>query len=52
MCKEAINATFETTLHQGLETERQLFRATFATKDTKEGMCAFMKKKPPQYVDE
>ena len=45
MCKEAINATYEMSLDQGLNYERRLFHSTFATKDQKEGMKAFVEKR-------
>ncbi len=31
MCKEAVNASYETTLAQGILFERRLFHSTFAT---------------------
>lgn len=39
LAKEAINASFETNLTEGLRLERKLFESTFATKDQKEGMA-------------
>ena len=33
MAKEAVNASFETPLSHGLQFERRLFHATFATSD-------------------
>lgn len=41
--KESVNVAFETTLSEGLKTERKLFHALFATKDQKEGNvgCGF-----------
>ncbi len=32
ICKEATNAAYETSLTEGLRTEKRLFHATFATK--------------------
>ena len=49
MTKEAVNAAYETTLHQGLAFERRLFHAMFATDDQKEGMSAFVEKRPAQF---
>ena len=49
MVKEAINAAYETTLAEGIHFERRLFHACFATNDQKEGMAAFMEKRPPNY---
>lgn len=31
LCKESVNTAFETTLHEGLKTERKIFHATFGT---------------------
>jgi len=45
--KEAINAAFEMPLSQGLRFEGRLFHATFATDDRREGMQAFVEKRPP-----
>ena len=45
--KEAINAAFEMPLSQGLRFEGRLFHATFATEDRREGMKAFVEKRPP-----
>jgi len=47
--KEAINAAYETNLHTGLALERRLFDMLFATEDQKEGMDAFMNKRPPEW---
>lgn len=49
MVKEAVNAAYETTLDQGIHFERRLFHSTFATEDQKEGMAAFMEKRPPNF---
>lgn len=44
--KEMVNAAFETTLQQGLFTERRLFQILTATQDKTEGMKAFIEKRP------
>jgi len=44
--KEMVNAAFETTLAQGIMFERRLFDGIFATEDKKEGMTAFVEKRP------
>ncbi|MCW3836367.1 enoyl-CoA hydratase [Sphingomonas canadensis] len=44
--KEMVNAAFETTLAQGIAFERRLFHAIFGTEDQKEGMAAFVEKRP------
>jgi enoyl-CoA hydratase len=49
MAKEAVNAAYETTLHQGILFERRLFYSTFATEDRKEGMQAFAEKRTPNF---
>jgi len=47
--KEAVNRAFETFLSGGLEYERRLFYLLFATQDQKEGMRAFVEKRPPEW---
>jgi len=44
--KEMVNAAYETTLAQGVQFERRLFHALFGTEDQKEGMAAFVEKRP------
>ena len=51
MAKEATNAAYETTLAEGLATEKRLFHATFSTADRKEGMTAFVEKRKPQWTN-
>jgi enoyl-CoA hydratase len=51
MIKESINRTYETTLSEGVQYERRLFHSTFAMQDQKEGMAAFMEKRPPVFKD-
>jgi enoyl-CoA hydratase len=48
-CKEMVETAFETTLGQGVKTERRLFQALFATEDQKEGMAAFLEKRKPSF---
>ena len=50
--KEAVNRSFETSLAEGVRFERRVFHALFATKDRKEGMAAFIEKRPPRFVNE
>lgn len=50
MAKEAVNRAFETTLAEGVRFERRLFHAVFATQDQKEGMTAFVEKRPPSFT--
>jgi len=49
--KEAVNRAQETPLSEGLLHERRLFQALFATEDQKEGMAAFLEKRPAQFKD-
>jgi enoyl-CoA hydratase len=49
--KEAVNRSEETTLTEGVLFERRLFNAMFATLDQKEGMRAFLEKRPPAFRD-
>ena len=49
MAKECINRAYETTLSEGIRFERRVFYATFATPDQKEGMQAFVDKRPPAF---
>ena len=44
--KEMINAAFEIPLSQGIRFERRLFHGLFGTEDQKEGMTAFVEKRP------
>ncbi|QJD58750.1 enoyl-CoA hydratase [Pseudomonas sp. gcc21] len=47
--KEAVNRAFETTLAEGIQFERRLIHASFATEDQKEGMQAFIDKRQPEW---
>lgn len=51
MAKEAINRSYESTLAEGLLFERRLFHSLFATEDQKEGMAAFVEKRPPRFAN-
>ena len=51
MIKESVNRAFETTLAEGVNFERRLFHSSFATEDQKEGMKAFMEKRPAVFVN-
>jgi enoyl-CoA hydratase len=44
--KELVNAAFEIPLGQGIRFERRLFHGLFGTEDQKEGMTAFVEKRP------
>jgi enoyl-CoA hydratase len=47
--KEMINAAFEIPLSQGIRFERRLFHGLFGTEDQKEGMTAFVEKRPGEW---
>src|SRR5262249_34882155 len=47
--KEAVNRAFESPLAEGLRFELRVFHALFATEDQKEGMAAFIEKRPPKF---
>ena len=50
--KEAINNAFESPLSQGLAAERRAFYSLFASADQKEGMQAFLAKRPAEWKGE
>ncbi len=50
MAKEALNRAFETPLAEGIRFERRAFHGLFATTDQKEGMAAFVEKRPPAFT--
>lgn len=47
LAKEAVLASLEISLEEGLDAERQRFALLFASADQKEGMSAFLEKRPP-----
>jgi enoyl-CoA hydratase len=49
MAKEAVNHAYELPLAEGIHLERRLFNMLFATADQKEGMAAFVAKRPPTW---
>lgn len=49
MIKEAVNRAYETSLAEGLLFERRSFHAAFALSDQKEGMAAFLDKRPAKF---
>lgn len=49
LAKEAVLKAFDTTIEGGLEFERKNFYLLFASEDQKEGMKAFVEKRPPQW---
>ena len=48
--KEMVNAAFEMGLAQGINFERRLFHGLFGTEDQKEGMAAFVAKRPGNWT--
>jgi enoyl-CoA hydratase len=49
MAKECVNHAYEMPLAEGIQYERRLFHALFATQDQKEGMAAFLEKRAPVF---
>lgn len=49
LMKEAVNKSFEMPLKEGLDFERRNFYLTFSTKDSKEGINAFLEKRSATY---
>jgi enoyl-CoA hydratase len=49
IAKESVNRAFEMTLAEGVRFERRVFHSLFATEDQKEGMAAFVEKRPPSF---
>ena len=49
IAKDAVNSALETTLNEGMRTERRLFYASFALEDKFEGMNAFVEKRKPVF---
>jgi enoyl-CoA hydratase len=50
--KEAVNRAYESPLGEGFRFERRVFNGLFATADQKEGMAAFVEKRPPKFKNE
>ena len=50
IAKELVGAAYETPLSQGVKTERRLFHSMFAFDDQKEGMAAFLEKRPAKFT--
>jgi len=48
---QAIHASEELSLSEGLEYEAKLFGEAFAAEDVKEGVAAFLEKRKPQFAD-
>lgn len=52
MIKDSVNRSYETSLSEGVQYERGLFYSTFASDDQKEGMKAFLEKRPPKFSNQ
>jgi enoyl-CoA hydratase len=50
IAKELVGAAYETPLSQGVRMERRLFHSLFAFDDQKEGMAAFVEKRPAKFT--
>jgi enoyl-CoA hydratase len=50
LAKEAMLKTFDSSLSEGLQFERKNFYALFSSQDQKEGMHAFMEKRPAKFI--
>ncbi|KAF2178612.1 enoyl-CoA hydratase [Zopfia rhizophila CBS 207.26] len=49
LAKQAVRTAETTTLDQGLEIERALYYSSFSLDDCKEGIAAFLQKRPPHF---
>lgn len=49
LCKSAVNEGMQTDIDRGMTIEADAFGLCFSTKDQKEGMQAFLEKRPPQF---
>lgn len=49
LLKESVNRAFETSLAEGIRFERRVFHSLFASADQKEGMAAFVEKRPAKF---
>ena len=49
LAKEAVDRAYEGTLGLGLEYERRLLYLAFASQDAREGLTAFLEKRPPEF---
>lgn len=49
LAKECVNQAYESTLESGLEFEQRMFHTSFGFDDRKEGMTAFIEKRPAEF---
>jgi len=52
MVKDSVNRAYESTLAEGIKYERAMFYSCFATDDQKEGMTAFLEKRPATFQNQ
>lgn len=50
LAKESVLQAFETSLESGLAFERRCFHTLFSTEDKREGIRAFLDKRPPEFT--
>jgi len=50
MAKETVNSSYELNLAEGVRFERRIFHSMFSTQDQKEGMAAFVGKRPAKWT--
>ena len=51
LIKESVNRAFESSLNEGLQFERHIFHSAFSLDDQKEGMAAFLEKRPAKFTN-
>jgi enoyl-CoA hydratase/carnithine racemase len=51
MAKETVNSAYEMNLAEGLRFERRIFHSMFSLDDQKEGMKAFIEKRPAEWTN-
>ena len=49
LARQAVDLALESPLSQGIRSERQMFKSTFALEDQEEGMTAFVEKRSPEF---
>ena len=49
LAKDAVLKAQDLSIEEGLDYERRVFYLLFATEDQKEGMAAFVEKRPPKW---